>query len=187
MSQTIQALTGEGDPREVYIDSFTHILPGMSSEHHHCHHGDHWFIKTYMDIDKSVTPTSFMMFNTPPLPVRVHAKASLATDGEFTIKIYKDAIISDTGVPIVAQNNDQNITTPPALIPSAAPTVTDVGSLIWAGKVGISKTAGVSQNLNYEIMAKSDSNYLYEIIKEDAGVNWLDVDFWWYEEASKEI
>ena len=186
MAYVMQGNIARGTPRELRADEETHALITIEDQEHHMHEGKHWFIKTWMDIDKGVTPTTYMMFNTPPLPVRVHAYAQIAAEAEFTISIYKDAIVSDTGTPLLGQNNDQNTNSTHALLPYAGPTVSDEGTLIWAAKVAGGKAAGVTIANNYEIIAKSDSNYLYKIEKIDASVHWLDVDFWWYEHISKE-
>ena len=187
MSDAMKALVEEGQFREIRMDKETHALVGIEDQEHHMHEGKHWFIKTWMDIDQAVDPTSYLMFNTPPMPTRIHAYTHLDAEVEFTISIYKDAIVSDVGTPMLGQNNDQNHSGTHALLPYAGPTVTDPGTLIWSAKVGSGKSAGVSMGLNYEIIAKSDSNYLYKVEKNVAAVHWLDVDFWWYEHISKEI
>ena len=187
MAYVMQGNIARATPREIRLDPQTHAIIMVEDQEHHMHEGKHWFIKTWMDIDKAVTPTSYLMFNTPPLPIRIHAYAMLAAEGEFTVSIFKDAVITDTGSPLLGQNNDQNSTDVHALLPSVAPTVGDEGTLIWSAKVGVARAVGVAMSNNYEIIAKSDSNYLYKIEKIDAAVHWLDVDFWWYEHISKEI
>jgi hypothetical protein len=186
MAFVIQGNISEGDAREIRLDPQTHAIIMVEDQEHHMHEGKHWFVKLWMDIDKSADPTSYMMFNTPPMPIRIHAYANIAANSEFNITIFRDAVISDAGTPILGQNNDQNNTGTHALLPSVGPTVSDEGIQIWAAKVAGGKSAGVSIFNNYEIIAKTESNYLYKIEKVDSGVNWLDVDFWWYEHISKE-
>jgi len=187
MGDTMKANIHEGQFRAIIADPVSHALITIPEHESYMHEGKHWFIKTWMDIDKGVTPTSYLMFNTPPLPNRIHAYASLSAESEFTVSIFRDAVITDTGTPLLGQNCDQNSTDTHALLPSAAPTVSDEGTLLWAAKVGQARSAGVSISNNYEIIAKSDSNYLYKIEKIEAATHWLDVDFWWYEHISKEI
>ena len=66
--------------------------------------------------------------------------------------------------------------------PYAGPTVTGDGTLIWASKVGAGRDAGVNVGLGYEIIAKQNEVYLFKITKNVAGVGYLDIDFFWYED-----
>jgi len=187
MADIMKALVSEGKSREIRCDPITHALITISDDEAHMHGGKFWFIKTWLDIDKGTTPTVYMMFITPPMPDRVHAFTQLAAESEFTISIFRDAVLTDNGTPMAPQNVDQNLRTVPGLQPFVGPTVSDEGELIWGAKVGIGRTAGVNMSTNYEIIAASNTIYLYKIEKIEAATHWLDVDFWWYEAASKEI
>lgn len=145
------------------------------------HDGEFWFIKTWADVDGLGTETYFM-FTTPDTTTRVHAKVAIGAEHEFTVEIYEGGTYSDPGSAITPINANRNSANTPELSPYAGPTVTGDGTLIWASKVGAGRDAGVNVGLGYEIIAKQNEVYLFKITKNVAGVGYLDIDFFWYED-----
>ena len=119
-------------------DSLTGFRPQIHFTDHKIHTGEHFFIKTWVDVE---------------------------------------------GAAITGVNNDGDSTNTPELTAFSGPTVTSDGTLIWAAKVGAGKDATVAPGLNYDIIAKTDSIYLFKLTKIPAGTHYIDVDFWWFEHS----
>ena len=170
----------------VYVDPVSGALITTSPEILALHGGNHFFVKTFLaDAGGDGSITEFM-FTTPNTSTRIHAKAVLVPDVDYTIEIWEGITTSDDGTPIAMINNDRDFTTTPELIAYAAPTVTDDGTLIWAARNGGGKNPiGVTPGLNYAIMAKTNSKYLFRLTKNIANAGVVDIDFWWTEGEDK--
>jgi len=158
----------------------------LGHEHEQMHEGNFYFVKGWLDVTGAAT-TSYFMFRTPAAAtkIRIHAKVALAAEAEFDVTIFEDATVSADGTPVPRFNVDRDVGNGSLLVPFAGPTVTDDGTAIWPTKVGAAKTAGVSATRAYEIIAKTDSVYLFKIIKIAAGTHYIDYDFYWYEEDTR--
>jgi len=144
--------------------------------------GDHYFIKTYIEDEESEGNINYFAFTTPNESALIYAKASLTPDVDFTVTIYENATITG-GSNMTGINNNRNSNNVSKLIPVSSPTVIDSGTVIWTARNGGGKNPlGVNQNLNYDIIAKYNTTYLFEIVKNVAQSGVMDVDFWWYEE-----
>ena len=89
------------------------------------------------------------------------------------------------GTPITFTNANGNSDNTPSLDAFAAPVVIADGTQFWHAKVGAGKSAGVSNGLNYEIIAKRNTMYLFKIVKLGAVTEWIDVDFFYYQHTPK--
>lgn len=166
------------------IDKSTNSIINIPQEHHEIHEGDHYFVKDYIDITGAGTITYFA-FTTPDTTKWVHAKALFFGEGEFDIEIYEDATIVG-GIAVTEQNCNRNSGNTPGLVAVSAPAVTGAGNLLWRGKTGSGRnTTGVLPGLNYEILAKQNSTYVFKITKIATGTHYLDFDFFWYEHTDK--
>lgn len=146
------------------------------------HEGNHYFYKTWVDIEGADTVVYFM-FVTPTNGGKIHARAELYGEAEFNAEIYEGATTSNDGTPITTFNNDRNSSNTPELSAYASPTVTNDGTQIWSGKLGSGRTPStISPGFGYGILAKSNTKYLFKITKIAAGTHYVDVNFWWHEE-----
>ena len=126
------------------------------------------------------------MFRTPNTSTRIHAKAKISSEAECTVEIFEAPTLTDDGAQVVGKNNDRDSSNVAELLAYAGPTVTDVGALIWAGKIGSGKDAGIAAAFGYSILAKTNETYLFKLTKIPAGTHWIDVDFWWIEKAQND-
>lgn len=158
----------------------------IDSTHHEIHEGDHYFIKTFLEVVGIEGTTNYFCFQTPNNGKRIHAKAIMAPDVDTEINIYEDASVTE-GTPISSFNCDRESEKTAVLIAKAAPTIIDLGTKLWASRTGGGKNpVGVAPGLNYEIIAKRGSTYLFEIIKRNnSGDLIIDIDFFWYEHGDE--
>ena len=168
------------------IDGSTEALEVIDYAHHEVHSGNHYFVKTYLEDTGSAGNITEFMFITPDTTIRVHARALIAPDIDFTVEIFEGITTSADGTPIARINNDRDSLNTSELIPYAAPTVTDDGTLIWAARNGGGRNAvGVAPGFNYEIKAARDTKYLFRLTKNVANDGIVDIDFFWYEHVDK--
>lgn len=163
------------------IDELSKALISIDFEHHEMHEGNHYFGKQSSSISGGGTEAEFL-FTTPDTTTRVHAKASFSGTDEFLVQLYEDVTTTDNGTVVVTFNNDRDSLNTPELTAYTGPTVTDDGTLIWEAYISGDKgLSGVSQEFGYEIVAKTNSTYLFRITKINAGTHIVDTNFWWYE------
>lgn len=147
------------------------------------HSGDHYFIKTFVETTGADSTAKFM-FLTPSAVTRIHANAVMSASGDYVIQIYESATASNNGTPVTGFNNNRDSTKIAKLLPFATPTISDNGTLMWQTRIGSTSpvgSAGVSNSFGYEILAKSNTKYLFLITKQDAGDGYVDFDFFWIE------
>ena len=174
--------SGAGEVDEAMMDASTNAIVVLDQEHHETHEGDHYFIKTQADV---AAVTTYFMFVTPDTTTEIHARSSIATEGEFIVEIFEGGTVSDNGTPITAMNNLRSSANVAELLNYGGPTVTTDGTLIWSARVGSGKDATVSDAQGYEIIAKRNEIYLFKLTKVGATTLWIDSDFWWYEHVPK--
>lgn len=171
---------------QIRLDRITHALKVIEYEHSEIHNGDYYFYKTWADIDGAGT-VAYFMFVTPDTTTQIHAKALVFGEAEFTLDICEGATVSANGTQLVGRNCYRDSINQPELTLYSGPTVTDIGTIIWSGKTGSGRSqAGVAPGLNYEIIAKRNTKYLWRITKVPAGIHYVDADFFWYEHAPKD-
>ena len=162
-------------------DEITGALVQIDYAHYEMHEGDHYFIKTFIFDTGGTGNTTLFAFTTPTNGRRIHAKALLAPDVDFEISIYEGSVITG-GTPVAGINNDRDSTNVAGLTAVASPTHVIPGLKIWTARNGGGKNAvGVAPGLNYEIIAKTNSTYVFEIIKRTTADGVVDIDFFWYE------
>ena len=147
------------------------------------HKGKHFFIKGYVDFTATQATTKYFMFDTPDSDTRIHAKAMISTTDIFVIEIYEDADITASGIPVQGFNNDRDSDIESELKAYANPEVQNEGNLIWPAKT---TTVNVAPLVNYEIIAKTDSTYLWKLSKISQGKQTIDYDFFWSEHVPKD-
>lgn len=158
-------------------------IPVISKEHLEMHEGDHYFIKTWVENTGAAETADYFSFCTPNTTTRVHAKAILFADTDTVFNIYENSTI-ETGVIITGFNNDRDSNNTAELVAYAVPTIIDNGNLIWTARSGGGRDAvGIALGLDYEIIAKTDACYTFEVEKQTSANTVVDVNFFWYEEA----
>jgi len=174
---------GSNDVTDVRIDAVSNGLQTICTEHHEMHEGDHYFFKSFIaDTGGLGSPTLFS-FTTPNTATRIHAKASLSPDVDYTVSILEGAVISG-GTPLDGINNDRDSANIAELAAVGAPTLVTPGTVIWTARNGGGKDPiGVAPGFNYEIIAKTNTVYVFELVKNVANNGIVDIDFWWYEHA----
>jgi len=158
-------------------------IPVIEKEHLEMHEGHHYFIKTWLENNGAADTSNYFAFTTPNTTTRIHAKSILFADTDTTFNIYEDCDITN-GVPVTGINNDRDSSNVAELEAFAAPTINDIGNLIFSARNGGGRNPiGISLSGNYEIIAKTNSSYCFEITKQTSADTVIDVDFFWYEEA----
>jgi hypothetical protein len=176
---------GTDDIDFVRMDPVTNILANIDSEHYHMHEGEHYFFKSFIADAGGIGSVSIFSFTTPNTATRIHAKAVLSPDVDYTVTIFEDATVTG-GTPLDGINNDRDSLNIAELTAVSEPTITVPGTAIWTARNGGGKDPiGVAPGFNYEIIAKTNSTYVFTLVKNIAQVGIVDIDFWWYEEAPK--
>ena len=163
---------------EAEIDPLGYLTT-IDIEHHKVHEGKHFFLKTWQDVGQG--NTVYFMFRTPNTSTRIHARAHIAGEVEFTIGLYENPTLTADGTPVTMLNNDRNSANTPSLLAFSGPTVTDDGTPLRLTKIGSNRDDTVSPGANYEIIAKQNEEYLFKITNDANTTGWIDVDFWYYE------
>lgn len=165
------------------IDEVGGAVTIINYEHHEIHEGDHYFLKTYIENTGGTGTSDYFAFTTPSNTKLIHARTLLSPDGDVLITIYEDCNITG-GINITGLNNFRNSNNTALLQPVAAPTVVNCYLPIWQSRNGGGRNpVGVSPGFNYEIIAKSNVTYVFEITKQTTADTIVDIDFWWYEEG----
>lgn len=180
----ISKITGEiseGEFRFPRIDESSHEFIAIGNEHHEVHEGALFFYKDFVDVAGVANTVVYFMFETPDTAEEIHAKVFFpGASVEFNVELFEDGVTSADGTPVPLQNANRNSAEISSLVAYTNPTVTDDGELMWRGKVGVGKSAGVSNALGYEIVAKRATKYLFKITKVAVQEGWVDVNFYSY-------
>ena len=175
----------DGIARAASLDNSTRALVTVTDAERAIHEGDHYFLKTWFDVQGKGTVVDFL-FLTPSMPWRIHGNGRvLCEKTEFTFGFYEDVIVSNVGTPVPSVNNDRASEKISRMPVWANPTITDIGHDIWPAKVGVAGQA-VTTGFNYEYFTKPDTYYMTRLTKDKTGTHWIDLDFWWYEAIHKD-
>jgi hypothetical protein len=175
------AYNSAGNSVKIRADSSTSSLIAINNEHHEVHAGNHYFIKTFLEDTGGSGNTNYFAFTTPDSLLEIHAKANFAPDVDTEISIFEDATITG-GTPVPGINCCRCSSNVAELAAVAAPTISVAGTKIWTARNGGGRNpVGVAPGLNYEIVAKHNSTYVFEIIKRVVTDLIIDIDFFWYE------
>jgi len=177
---------GGGAYRPVQLDDSTHSLVCIEYAHNEIHSGRHFFLRNWVDLtDAGATATFlFRVTDTNRWP---HAIWNISGESEFTFELFEDATITDTGTWVNIQNSNRNSGNAATVQAYGDPSYSDIGTLIWAGKIGSGKAVGgVSGRDDDEFIGKQNTDYIFRITKDAAGTHWLEYDFLWYEHVDKD-
>lgn len=143
--------------------------------------GRSWFVKKIGSIAVD-GDTVILGFHAPSRSTDlIGAKALIATQDEYTVKIFEGSTVSDSGSAIIPFNNDRESTNNYNLKPYASPALSDLGIEMWSDKTGSNKASGVGVNLNYFILPKGDTFYTFLLIHNNSQEGWWSVNFYWDE------
>lgn len=171
----------------IVADPSSHGLLAIDQNHREVHEGAAYFIKGQQDVDGAGTIIE-IMFTTPDTAKLIHAKAAIAAEAGFLVEIFEGITTSDDGTPVPGFNCRRDSANVAGLTSFAGPTVTVDGTLIWSAQLGSGRNSiAVSPGLNYELIVKRNTKYLFRITKAASGTHWVDTDFWWYEHTDKEV
>jgi hypothetical protein len=163
------------------VDSVFTAPVGITSEHHEMHEGDHYFVKTWLINTGADETFDTFSFTTPDTTIRIHAKTSISTDADAVIEISEDATVTG-GVIGTGVNNDRDSANTPTMTLLVGPTISVAGTPIWSARTGGGRApVGVGLGSNYEIIAKRNTTYTFQITKKTSADTVSDIDFWWYE------
>jgi hypothetical protein len=178
--------SGAGETDDIRMDHVTNILATIDSGQYHMHKGSHYFFKTFIVDTGGNGSTTTFSFTTPNTSTRIHAKAQVTPDADYTVTIFEGATVSG-GTPVNGFNNDRDSSNVAELTALANPTIDVAGTPIWPARSGGGKNPiGVSPGLSYAIIAKTNTTYVFTIVKNISNQPQIvDVDFWWYEVVPK--
>jgi hypothetical protein len=185
MTEPICAKDSQGMTRPVLMEDHSRALITTSDAAAAIHRGDHYFLKTWMEVHGKNTVLD-LVFHTPPLPVRIHGNGRMIPQKtEFTFGFWEDAILTDPGTLVPTFNNDRSSEKQSGMLVYANPTIADLGHDIWPAKIGIAGQV-VTTNFNYEYFPKPDTWYITRLTKNTTGKHWIDIDFWWHESPDRD-
>lgn len=165
------------------VDDISNTLQTIEYEHHEIHEGNHYFIKTWLESDNAANTFQNFTFVTPDSSVAaIHAKAIFQFDADFTVSIWEDCVVEENGTSITAYNNYRDSVNNAKIIAYANPTIIDSGTIIWTARTGGSKQPiGIANTIDYEIIAKENTQYCFSIEHNVVGTHYADINFFWYE------
>ena len=170
------------------VDAVTETLQTIDYAHHEIHGESHYFGKQSSSLTGAGTTGDFL-FVTPNTATRIHAKATFSASDEFLVQLYEGTTTTtpnNDGTPVTTFNNDRDSSNTAELLAYTAPSVATLGTLIWEGYLtGNRGVSGVDLNFGYEIIAKTNTKYLFRITKTNSGTHRIDTDFYWYEHAPR--
>jgi len=178
-SDPVRIVKPDLDP---YLDGHCLAIKTIPVHEWAVHTGMGYFIKQVVSVAGGALTVMYFTFKTPTV-TEIHAQALFGgASGEFTIELSEDCTLSNDGNPITGRNMNRNYPDTPELHAYVNPSVTTQGTILWTGKVGVGKEAGVSLGMNYEIIARKNTQYLFKLIKvSPTNPEWIEVDFPWTE------
>lgn len=165
---------------ENHVDEVSLGLIVVDFDHHEIHEGNRYFVKNWQDVDGAGTTLNFL-FTVPNTAKVPHATWELSGEEEFTFTLYEGTTVTNNGTPVPVFNHNRNSSHTPGVGVFAAPTITNMGTIIWATKIGTGKSATEGRTTEGELVARAGINYLFRIVKAAAGTAWIDYLFDWYE------
>lgn len=151
-------------------------IPIIGHEENEGHKGNSYFVKGWQDVDGAATVVNFLFKVGSTTP---HARWKVGGETEFTLQIYEGTTVSANGTPVTSYNVNRDSSNTATVSAFTAPTITGDGTLIWSGKIGSGFDA--TESSTGEIIAATNTNYLFRITKNTANVHYFDYDFEWYE------
>jgi hypothetical protein len=146
--------------------------------------GAYAFFKEYYDLDGIGAKKEFLI-KTDNDGLRVHGRFSIAAQEIFITKLYEGAVITAVGTEKELINCDRETESSAKTKIYDGPTIDggQYGKQLWSGKVGAGKfEIGASPHFNYEIILAQNTNYIFSVEKVNAGIHYVDIDFYGYEE-----
>jgi len=166
---------------DIVIDTITHILSTIESEHGTVHDGKHFYINSYETLNNG---QSLILALTTPSTKKIHFVYEVSSTAETTIEFYEGADISGgTTVTPINNNRNSNITSSVTVVKN--PTVNSYGEKIGEIKYGSTGTpvipdVGGGFSRDNEVILKTNTTYIVKITSGTDGniINYIGS---WYE------
>ena len=126
------------------------------------------------------------MFVVPPHLVHVDASMRIRSGSECQLELWEGATTSNDGTPISLYDVDRNCAGVPDLQAYANPTITAMGTKIWSSTLSAQSVAEVNSDVNYDIIPRFNTKYIWRVVKSASQASWVDVDFFWWEARAGE-
>ncbi|MFA5999487.1 MAG: hypothetical protein WC783_00700 [Candidatus Paceibacterota bacterium] len=140
-----------------------------------------FYYKTTFELTDAASKKEYLLV-APALPVRIYSRILLYAGDAFTMDLYEDTTTSNDGTSVTFFNVNRVSAETQTMLSYHTPTLTGDGTLLWTTKTAANKSiTGVSSKLNYEILLKSGSKYMWRVTKNGAGTSFVDLDLWWIE------
>ena len=178
--------------RPVRMDLTTHVLTGITYEHHEIHAGSHYFVTGYQDLAiNNVLDFTWLMPNTTKW---IHWSWKISTESETNWFVYEDAVATNPLANAVTPfNNNRNSANTSGTTMryelhgnlAAANADTNVGgaTLLESGISGAGKDAG-DEKRNRELIMKQNTLYCLRAIASAAG--YINFNMEWYEHTNRD-
>ena len=164
---------------DIAIDSITHILSTIESEHGTIHDGKHFYINSYKTLNNGET---IILALTTPASKKIHFVYEAYSTGETVIEFYEGSDISG-GDSITPINNNSSIVSETTIVKN--PTVNSYGDRIGELKWGASGTkfipaVGGGFSRTNEVILRIKTTYIVKISSGGDGniINYIGS---WYE------
>ena len=174
------------DGNQLTIDASTGALVRISYPHHETHDGNHYFISAFAVFNTD--EEAVFGVTTPDSTKEPHITFLVVGTSQTEIYVYESSTFTG-GVEIESINNNRNSTNTADLTVTSAPTVSDVGTLIFAqstGKAGVNPTksdSGTYERAN-ELILKRNTAYIFKAVSRDDG-NVISYRSDWYEHTPR--
>lgn len=149
--------------------------------HYEIHQGNHFYRKNWFDLTNGAV-YNFLII-TPDSVELPHFEYLISSEGEIHIDCYRDVVVSANGTAVSTFNRNENSSNTATMLLYHTPTITSVGTQIYAAKGGSAQKVGGTIRANDEVVLKANTQYLFRITNDTALNNWIDYLFDWYEHA----
>jgi len=178
-------------PVPLVADPATSTIRVIDGEHHEVHNGDHFFVKSAVDLASGEVYD--VQFTTPDTTRWTHFAFLMNCESEVDWYIYEGATINTPGTPMTPINNNRNSTktsvnTVAGIENSSvenanADTAVAEATQLMYGKAGSGKDAGIVERA-WEIILKQNTVYCLRAVAAAAG--YISFDMEWYEHTNHE-
>jgi len=177
--------TGDTTYQVPVIDPITHALITINYEHHELHEGDSFTSSHAVELTNGQA-FDFLIV-TPDTTKWAHFVWEMDCELEMAAVLYEGTTASANGTSIPAFNRNRNASGTATTLTFHTPTVAGgaEGTAIINVHVGTGKTAGGEDRGTHEFILKQNTKYLFRATNATISVNWIRLQFDWYEHTSK--
>lgn len=114
---------------------------------------------------------------------KCHTKWSVSGEYEIQLYLYECPTNAGTGTTISPMNNDFSSTNVTTVTAYLATNITANGTLKYSAIFGSGKKTGGSADVDYHIISKQNTKYLFILTNNSGNASWVDYQWVWCEEA----